>query len=296
VPQLQRAVAYFRQALERSPDYAPAHAGLADSYVLLTGDFAAMPRASGAAETIASASRALALDPTLADAYTSLAFANFFLLWNWDSAEQQFKRALELNPSYATAHHWYGNYLSDMGREDEALVEIRRALELDPFSAIINRDVAWPLFHGRRYEEAIAHLRTTLKSFPDYAPAERLLARALAQRGNHAEAVRVFENQKQRGDSPRSRCELAWAYALAGRLADAETELQSALAERSGIYQYDVALALTAMGRHDEALTALERAFAERDPTMVNLKHDPRFDPLRSDPRYGRLLAQMRFP
>lgn len=296
VPQLQRAVAYFRQALERSPDYAPAHAGLADSYVLLTGDFAAMPRASGAAETIASASRALALDPTLADAYTSLAFANFFLLWNWDSAEQQFKRALELNPSYATAHHWYGNYLSDMGREDEALVEIRRALELDPFSAIINRDVAWPLFHGRRYEEAIAHLRTTLKSFPDYAPAERLLARALAQRGNHAEAVRVFENQKQRGDSPRSRCELAWAYALAGRLADAETELQSALAEKSGIYQYDVALALTAMGRHDDALTALERAFAERDPTMVNLKHDPRFDPLRSDPRYGRLLAQMRFP
>ena len=296
VPQLQRAVAYFRQAIERSPDYAPAHAGLADSIVLLTGDFAAMPRAAGAAEAIASASRALALDPTLAEAYTSLAFANFFLLWNWDSAEQQFKRALELNPSYATAHHWYGNYLSDIGREDEALVEIRRALELDPFSSIISRDVAWPLFYSRRYDEAIAHLDTTLKNFPGYQPAERLRARALAQRGNHAEAVVLFENQKQRADNPRSRCELAWAYALAGRLADAEKELQSALAEKSGVYQYDVALALTAMGRRDEALTALERAFAERDPTMVNLKHDPRFDPLRSDPRYGRLLAQMRFP
>ena len=296
VAQLQRAVGYFRQALERTPNYAPAHAGLADSYVLLTGDFAVMSRAEGAAEAIASASRALAIDPTLAEAYTSLAFANFFLLWDWDSAEQQFKRALELNPSYATAHHWYGNYLSDIGREDEALAEIRRALELDPLSPIISRDVAWPLFHSRRYDEAIAHLDATLKAFPGYLPAERLRARALAQRGNHDEAVKLFANQKQRADSPRARCELAWAYALAGRLADASKELQSALAEKTGVYQYDVALAQTAMGRRDEALSALERAFVERDPTMVNLRHDPRFDPLRSDPRYGRLVAQMRFP
>ncbi len=296
VPQLQRAVAYFRQALERNPNYAAAHAGLADSYVLLTGDFAAMPRAAGAAEAIASASRALAIDPTLAEAYTSLAFANFFLLWNWDSAEQQFKRALELNPSYATAHQWYGNYLSDIGREDEALVEMRRALELDPLSPIISRDVAWPLFYSRRYDEAITHLDSTLATFPDYIPAERLRARALAQRGNHAEAVKVFEALKQRGDNPRSRCELAWAYALAGKLPEARKELDSAIAEKTGVYQYDVALALTAMGRRDEALSALERAIDERDPTMVNLKHDPRFDPLRNDPRYGRLLAQMRFP
>ena len=296
VIQLQRAQTYFNQALARSPEYAPAHAGVADSVVLLTGEFAALPRAEGAALAIASASRALAIDPELAEAYTSLAFANFFLLWNWDAAGQQFRRALELNPSYATAHHWYGNYLSDIGLEDEALVEMRRALELDPKAAIISRDVAWPLFYSRRYDEALAQLDATLAAFPGFLPAERLRARTLAQRGDHAEAVRQFELQKPRGDTPRARCELAWAYALAGRRDDAVRELRSALAQKSGVYQYDVALAYTALNRPDDALAALERAYEERDPTMVNLRHDPRFDSLRADPRYARLLAQMRFP
>jgi TolB-like protein/Flp pilus assembly protein TadD len=296
ITQLHQALTYFGQAAERSPEYAPAYAGLADTYVLLTGDFAAIPRADGAAQAIASASRALAIDPELAEAYTSLAFANFFLLWNWDAAGEQFKRALELNPSYATAHHWYGNYLSDIGREDEALAEMRRALELDPMSAIISRDVAWPLFHSRRYDEAVEQLDATLAAFPGYLPAERLRARALAQRGNHSEAVRQFGLQKIRGDTPRARCELAWAYALAGRREEAVNELRSALAMKSGIYQFDVALAYTALDRPRDALSALERAFEERDPTMVNLKHDPRFDSLRSDPRFTRLLAQMRFP
>ena len=282
--------------MARSADYAPAHAGLADSYVLLTGEFAALPRAEGAARAVASASRALAIDPTLAEAYTSLAFANFFLLWNWDAAGQQFERALQLNPSYATAHHRYGNYLSDIGREEEAVVAIRRAAELDPSSPIISRDVAWPLFYSRRYDEALAQLDSTLATFPEYSPAERLRARTLAQRGEHAEAVRLFEQQKLKSDTARTRCELAWAYALAGRREDAENELRSALAQKAGLYQYDVALAYTALKRPDEALAALERAYEGRDSDMVNLKHDPRFDSLRSNVRYVRLLAQMRFP
>jgi tetratricopeptide (TPR) repeat protein len=296
VPQLHRALKYFREAVARSPDYAPAYAGLADTYVLLTGDFAAFPRAEGAAEAIANASRALAIDPGLAEAYTSLAFANFFLLWDFTAAGQQFMQALELNASYATAHHWYGNYLSDMGREDEALVEIRRALDLDPLSAIISRDVAWPLFFSRRYDEAIAQLDVTLAAFPGYLPAERLRARALAHRGEHAEAVRQFEQQKARADNPRARCELAWAYALAGRREDALAELASAQSQKTGVYPYDVALVFAALKQPDDALAALERAFSERDPTMVNLRHDPRFDSLRAEPRYQRLVAQMRFP
>jgi tetratricopeptide (TPR) repeat protein len=296
VPQLQRALKYFRDAAARSPDYAPAYAGLADTYVLLTGDFAAFPRAEGAAEAIAHASRALTIDPGLAEAYASLAFANFFLQWDFAAAGQQFQKALELNPSYATAHHWYGNYLSDMGKEENALAEIRRALDLDPLSAIISRDVAWPLFFTRRYDEAIAQLDRTLAAFPEYSPAERLRARALAQRGEHTEAVRQFEQQKLRADSARSRCELAWSYALAGRRAQALAELRSAEALKTGVYPYDVALVYAALHEPDEALSALERAFQERDSTMVNLRHDPRFDSLRSDPRYQRLLGQMRFP
>jgi TolB-like protein len=296
VPSLQRAMALFNQAAARSPEYAPAYAGLADTYVLLTGDFAVLPRAEGAAQAIAHASRALAIDPGLAEAYTSLAFANFFLQWDFAASDQQFRQALSLNPSYATAHHWYGNYLSDMGKEEEAIVSIRRAVALDPMAPIISRDVAWPLFFSRRYDEAIAQLDITLTSVPAYLPAERLRARALAMRGDHVEAVRQFEQQKLRADGARPRCELAWAYALAGRRNEALAELRSALALKSGLYWYDVALVHAALRDSARALEALERAFEERDSTMVNLRHDPRFDLLRTDARYQRLVAQMRFP
>jgi serine/threonine-protein kinase len=296
VPELQRALKYFRDAIARSPDYAPAYAGVADTYVLLTGDFGAFPRAEGAAEAIAHASRALAIDPGLAEAYTSLAFANFFLQWDFEAAGQQFQKALELNPSYATAHHWYGNYLSDMGREEEALEEMQRAFTLDPLSPIISRDVAWPLFFSRRYKEAVERLDATLAAFPGYLPAERLRARAIALLGNPMEAVRQFEQQKGRADNPRARCELAWAYALAGRRQEAVAELQSAESLVTGVYAYDVALVHAALNQPDQAIAALERAFKERDPTMVNLRHDPRFDSLRSDPRFHQIIAQMRFP
>ena len=296
VPQLQRALKYFREATTRSPNYALGYAGLADTYVLLTGDFGVLPRDEGAAETIAHASRALALDPGLAEAYTSLAFANFFLLWDFAAAGQQFQKALELNPSYATAHHWYGNYLSDIGKEEDALAELRRALDLDPFSSIISRDVAWPLFFSRRYDEAIAQLDLTLAAFPGYMPAERLRARALAMRGDTVDAVRQFEQQKLRVDNARARCELAWAYALAGRRKEAHAELQSAQALATGVYPYDVALVHAALNEPDAALAALERAFQERDSTMVNLRHDPRLDSVRGDTRYQRLVEQMRFP
>jgi serine/threonine-protein kinase len=295
-PQLRRALKYFAEASARSPDYAPAYSGQADAYVLLTGDFGAYTPAHGAAQTVAMASRALSLDPELAEAYTSLAFANFFLLWDFEAAGQQFRKALELNPSYATAHHWYGNFLSDMGREDEALTAIRRALDLDPFSAIISRDVAWPLFFGRRYDEAIAHLDATLVSFPDYLPAQRLRARALAQRGEAETAVLEFQRQKARSDSPRARFELAWALALSDRRDEAAAELKAALQVQGARHPYDLALVHAALGARDDAFAALQRAFDERDSTMVNLRHDPRFDSLRTDDRFGRLVAQMRFP
>jgi len=296
VPQLQRALTFFRDAAARSPDYAPAYAGLADTYVLLAGDFAALPRSEGAALAIAHASRALTIDPGLAEAYTSLAFANFFLLWEFAAAAKQFEKAIELNPSYATAHQWYGNYLSDMGQEDRALVEMRRALDLDPLSPIISRDVAWPLFFSRRYDEAVAQLDVTLAAFPGYLPAERLRARSLAMRGEHDEAIRQFEEQKARGDGARPRCELAWAYAVAGRREEARAELRHVSALKVPVYPYDVALVHAALNDAPAALDALEQAFRDRDPTLVNLRHDPRLEGLRANPRYRQLVAQMRFP
>jgi TolB-like protein/Tfp pilus assembly protein PilF len=297
VPSLRKALDYFNQAVAKDPAYAAAHAGIADTYVLLAGDYAAVSRDEGAARAIAAASRALALDPNLAEACTSLAFTNFFLNWNFAAADEQFRRALILNPSYATAHQWYGNYLSDMGQEEEALVQMRWALDLDPLSPIISRDVAWPLFFSRRYDEALAQLNTTLMDHPGYLPAERLIARTYAQKGDTAEAVRRFEALKQRDDTARSRAELAWAYARDGRKADAEREL---IAMRrmpsSAVYPYDLALVLTVLNRPEAALDALEEAYRQRDPTMVNLKHDPRLEPLRTRPRFAQLLSLMRFP
>jgi serine/threonine-protein kinase len=294
---LREALDLFQAALAIDSSYAPAHAGLADTYALLAGDFAALPRDAAADAAVAAATEALRLDPTSSEAYASLGFTNFFLKWNWPAAEGQFRQALKLNPSYATAHQWFGNFLSDMGREDEALVEMRRALELDPLAPIISRDVAWPLFYGRRYDAAIEQLQTTLAAHPGYPPAERLLARALAMNGRAAEAVGRFEQQRTRDDSPRSRAELAWAYARAGRVRDAERALDEARAlTPSRSYPYDEALVLAALGRKEDAFEALNRAYDLRDPTLVNLKHDPRLVPLHSDPRFARLLALMRFP
>jgi TolB-like protein/tetratricopeptide (TPR) repeat protein len=296
VQRLNAAIAYFKQAIVFDPGYAQAYAGLADSYALLGADFGGMPRDAAARGAIDNATRALELDPELGEAYASMGFVNRVVNWNWTLAEEQLRRALALNPSYATAHQWYGNLLSDLGREDEALAQMKRALDLDPLSAIISRDVAWPLFFARRYEEAIAQLSATLTRHPGFASAERLLARALAQQGNFADAVRRFEALAQRDTGPRAQCELAWAYALAGRPQDAARALAAALASSSPIYPYDLALVYTAMRRPNDAFAALDRAFVERDATMLNLRHDPRLDVLRTDPRFPALLTKMRFP
>jgi eukaryotic-like serine/threonine-protein kinase len=294
---LRLALEHFHKALESDPAYAPAHAGLADTYVLLAGDYGAISPSVGAGEAAANANRALAIDPNLAEAYASLGFADYFLKWDWSNAEARFARALELNPSYAAARQWYANYLSDIGREADALREMRRAFELDPLSAIISRDVAWPMFFARQYDDAIEQLQATLLKHPGYISAERLLARAYAQKGDFTRSIPLFESLKRRTDNPRTRCEVAWVYALAGRAADARRELASAYTiVSSRVYPYDVALVLTALNQKSRALDALQRAFDEHDPTMVNLRHDPRLDGLRSDPRFTELESQMRFP
>jgi serine/threonine protein kinase/tetratricopeptide (TPR) repeat protein len=297
-PGLKRAIKYFGDAIDRSPDYAAAYAGLADTYVLMAGDLGILSWDIAAPQAVANATKALELDASLSEAHTSLAFTKFFLLWDWNDADGHFRQAVQLNPSYATAHHWYGDYLSDIGSEDEALAEMRTALSLDPLSSIISRDVAWPLFFSGRYSEAIEQLQQTLKEHDGFMPAERLLARTYAQVGKFEEALLRFEHLIARQNNTRDRCELAWAYALAGRRADAERELASAInaAGTTHLYPYDLALVYTALGKTEDAFSALDRGFTEHDPTMVNLKHDPRLAPLHSDSRYGRLLDRMRFP
>ena len=166
-PSIKRALDYFKQAAALDPDYAAPWAGMADAYISL-GVAAFGPLEPLDARRLAkeSALKAIALDPDLAEAHTSLAFAAFFHDWDWATAETEFKKAIALNPQYALAHHWYTNHLNAMGRQSEAMTEILKAQELEPLSIIIHRDVAWHLFFQRKYDEAITHLEQTLQMDP----------------------------------------------------------------------------------------------------------------------------------
>jgi tetratricopeptide (TPR) repeat protein len=293
---MKRALELFEQAVAIDSSYAPAYAALADTYTLMAGDFGTVPRNVGAARAEENADRALAIDPNMAEAHTSLAFVSFFLNWDWEVASRHFEKAIALNRSYPTAHHWYGDFLSAMGRESEAYDEMRRALELDPKSEIIARDVAWPLFFSGDYNGAISQLERTLAEHPRYTAAERLLGRALVQKGEYAKGIQLFANLSSRSDQPRAFWDLAWAYARAGRREDALRTVADGRAASSPVYEYDAALVWTALGDKAAALDELQKGFANRDPTMVNLRHDPRFETLRGDPVYESLVSRMKFP
>ena len=185
----------------------------------MTGDFACFPRGEGAAETIAHASRALALDPGLSEAYVAR-LRQLLSAVGFRSCRAAVPEGAGAEPQLRDRHHWYGNYLSDMGKEEEALAEIRRALDLDPLSSIISRDVAWPLFFSRRYDEAIAQLDLTLAAFPGVSCRRSGCAPGRSPARRHRRrhsSIRTAEAARRQ----RARCELAWAYALAGRREDA---------------------------------------------------------------------------
>jgi tetratricopeptide (TPR) repeat protein len=183
-----------------------------------------------------------------------------------------------------------------MGRETEAHQEMLRALELDPKSEIIARDVAWPLFFRQDYDGAITQLELTLRQHPRYTAAERLLGRALVQKGRYERGIQIFKELSARTDQPRAAWDLAWAYALAGRREDALRTMSEGRSHASPLYEYDAALVWAALGDKAATVAALENGFANRDPTMVNLRHDPRLESLHGDPSFEALVSRMKFP
>jgi serine/threonine-protein kinase len=298
---LKRSLDYFKQAADLDPGYAAPWAGMADVYIA-QGVSAFGPLLPVEARRLAkdAAAHALELDPNLAEAHTSLAFAAFFHDWDWDGAEMRFKKAIDLNDQYALAHHWYANQLNAMGRQEEAMVEIGRAHALEPLSILIDRDIGWHLFFQQKYDEAIVQLEQTLVRDPTYAPTRTLLARALAERGRYAEALdhlRLAAPGMTRGVNLSF---VAYVQAKSGDTRAADTtmaqieKLKSAEGEYVPPY-YD-ALVYTAQGRLRKALDSLERAYREQDSTLVSLMIDPRFEPLHGEPRYQDLVKKMRFP
>jgi tetratricopeptide (TPR) repeat protein len=213
--------------------------------------------------------------------------------WNWLAAESGFKRAIDLNPNYATAHHWYAEYLTAMGRHEEALVEIKQAQELDPLSAIIHRDVGWHYYCARRYDQAIAQLRTTLKIGQASDQVHWLLGFAYAKKAMYAEAISELQKAVELSSSNSNKAMLGYVYASAGRKDEAQQILRT-LDESSNEGRASplfIATIYGELGNKEEAFAWLEKAYDEHSGLLVYLNVVPMLDSLRADQRF-RLLAQ----
>ena len=281
----EKAVEYFNQAIARDPNYAQAYSGLADTYALM-GDWEygvlapreALPRAEAAAV------KALQLDDTLGEAHTSLAFCFDVFDWDLKSAEAEFRRAIELNPSYATAHHWYAWHLSLSGSNVNAIAEMKKAKNLDPVSLIINADLAELLLIAHFPDESIEQSRKTIEMDVNFALAHNQLAVAYLQRRRQDEAIAELQKAVQLSSgSPTCTANLARAFAVSGRRNEA-VQLLDDLKKRSRPDVSEVAVVYAALGDNDQAMTWLEKGYEERFNPSVLLR--PGFDPLRADPRF----------
>jgi TolB-like protein/cytochrome c-type biogenesis protein CcmH/NrfG len=295
-----KAISYFQSAIERSPRYAQANAGLADTYALL----GSMPneeisRAEAMSKAKAAAIGALQLDDSLAEAHTSLAFVKMHYDWDWNGAEQEFRRAIALNPNYPTAHHWYSYDLTAMNRMPEALNEIPRAQQVDPLSAIINTDVAELLYYAGRYDEAIQQARVALEIDPQFLLAHSLLGEIYGEQHRYSEALAESKRAIElSGGSPWMLFRLGRTYALSGDRSQAEQalrQLEELSAKRKGMSGVIAGMAAV-LGKNDEAFAAVEKACEEREGGLILLNYDHNWDPLRSDPRFQQLVRRVGLP
>jgi TolB-like protein/DNA-binding winged helix-turn-helix (wHTH) protein/Tfp pilus assembly protein PilF len=292
----QKAIQYFEEAIEKEPGYAAAYAGLADTYALLGSmTNSTMPRVEAMPKAGAYAEKALELDESLAEARTSLAFVKMHFEQDWAAAETEFLRAIALNPSYVTAHHWYAYCLVAQARIEEALAEIRLAQELDPLSLIVNTDVAEMLYYARRNDEAIEQARKTLEIDPSFLLAQRVLGLAYEEKKMYAESIATFEALvSMSGRADYALAALARSHALSGNPGEAERLLQELLAleTKDSAALLGPAIVHAALGNNDQALSWLEKLY-ERRAGIILIKVEPYFDPLRSEPRFRELERRM---
>ena len=293
---IRKAIGLFQQALAKDPGDAPAYVGLADGYSSLTEFYLppqeTMPRAKAAAI------RALELDDTLADAHTMLGWLHTAYDWEWSSAETEFRRALELKPNSADAHGGYGNYLTVVGRQEEAVAEIRRASELDPLSIGIHNNALVDLFMLKRYLEALERGRMVFELDPNNAFAHAQLALVHIQMGHRSEAISEAEKGIQNSDSPLNRAMAGTVLAAAGESARASRILDELMevSRKRYVCPFEVGVIHLGLGDKDEAFRWLEKGYQDRSLCMQYTKQDPRLTPLHGDSRYEDLLRRLAFP
>jgi TolB-like protein len=288
---LKKAVTSFETALSIEPYCARSYSGIADCCCLLSWFGALTPKIAGQ-KAAAAATRAIEIDASLGESHASLALVRFWYDWNWEAAEQEFLRAIELNPSYTSAYQWYAAYLNTQGRFEEAQAAQQSARELDPFSLILNMNVADPLFFSRQYDLAVQQLVTLLEHEPRFFPALFQLGRVYVQMERYAEAIAAFERALQFSRQQEALPALAHAYALAGRTQEARIILEEMTNDKTGRYVASpmVARVYLGLGEYETALDWLEKGIEERSYWMVFLKNDPVYDPIRSHPRFGDVL------
>jgi TolB-like protein/Tfp pilus assembly protein PilF len=292
------ALTYFEQAIDNDPNFALAYAGLADTYVLLSGYAAASPTES-LPKAKAAALKALDLDDSLGEAHASLAQAVCAYDFDFVRAEQEFRRAIELNPNYATAHQWYAEMLNAMARFDEAIREIKRAWQLDPLSVIINADVGTVLCTAGHYDEAISQLQKTLQMDPDFYYAHWNLGQALELKGRIDEAIAEYKKASALNDDPLPLALLGRLYGKLGRKDEAQKILArlNEIAKERYVSFYSFAVVEMGLGEKQEAIHLLERAYEDHNGyDIAFIKTDPLLNPLRGEPRFQALVAKVFAP
>ena len=295
---LKRAISYFNQAIEEDPSYAMTYVGVADAYNLLgfytiaaPGD--SFPRAKAAA------TRALEIQPDLAEAHNSLAYASLYYDWDWDAAEAGFRRALELKEGYPTAHLWYGNLRCVRGDHAGTLREFRRTVELDPLSSVANAAVAWQAYYAHRFEESVPQYRKAIELDPTFVPGRLWFGWTLVALGKLDEAWEQFvEVRRLGGQRAYSDCGLGMVHAARGEREKAYELLSQLEHQRMERYVSSCYFAFVqaVLGDKDQAFESLNRAFEERSHWLTLLAVDPKYDTLRDDPRYRDLLRRLNLP
>ena len=293
---VRKGLEYLQQAIDIDPLYAQAYVGLADCYIVLGAPLNVLPPKEAFPKAKAAATKALEIDNNLAEAHATLGVVKQRFDWDLESAAQEFRRAIELNPSYATAHQWYAINFDILGQTKSSIIEAQRAYELDPLSLIINARLGHSYYYARRYDEAIEQYKNTLELDPNFAIAHFRLGWAYAQKEMHREAVEEFlrsdaisgenmetvEALKQAGSKTGIRG--YWRKTL---------ELQQEQAKHRYVSAYEIALLYACLGDKENAFEWLSKSFEERSSALVFLKVEPGFDSLRNDPRFTELLRRI---
>jgi len=298
--ELNMSIEYFKQSIEKDPNYALDYVGLADAYLVLPL-YGRMAPSVAASRTKEALKRALEIDRDLAEAHASLGLMKEDFEWDWAGAEKEYRRAIELNSNYATSHHWYAWFLCEMKRNDEAIKEGRLAQKLDPLSPIINNMVAFTLLTAGNYGSAVEQWNRTLELEPTFPESHFLLSKAYWTKDLYPEALNEAQkavSYSGSGGTPRYVAGVGYALAAAGKRAEARNIIDelARTSKSSNVSPSYIAGIYSTLGERDQAFEWLEKAYQVRDDQLTRIMIDPIFGSIRSDPRYTDLLRRMGLP